>query len=103
VLGVSAPQGAQEPRDGLLRDLAGPFDPLGVCVVDVASEVTTVCGERVSRQAALDVEVGEPVADGTLERGRWAQLSTCSTLTDSMPNASATGAHVTCPPWVLRP
>lgn len=40
-------------------------------------------------EPALDVEVGEPVLDGPLERSE-AQLSTCPMVTESIPKASAT-------------
>lgn len=63
-------------------------------MLEVSVEVAAVRSEGVRSQAALDVEMRQPPGGRPLERGRAAQVSTCSSGIESSPNASATGAHV---------
>lgn len=63
-------------------------------MLEIAVEVPPVGVQGVLGQPTLDVEVGEPAVDRPLQRSGAAQLSTCSNGIESMPNASATGAHV---------
>ena len=79
----------QEPADGLLGDVGGIPDALMRRIPGVPAQIATVCRERMRGEPALDVEVGEPVLDGPLERSE-AQLSTCPMVTESIPKASAT-------------
>lgn len=99
----TGPQRAQEPGDEVLRDGGGIRDALGVRILDVAVQIPSIGAERVPGESPLDVEMREPVAGGPLQGGRAGQLSTCSGVIESSPNASPTGGLVSAPAWVLRP
>ena len=107
-------QGPQERRDDVLPHRGRVGDAAVRQERDVPAQVAAVGLQRVVREPPLHDEVVEVRADGALERGGPGrgptplrsgpgQARAPSSDVCSMPWASATGALVSLPAWVLRP
>ena len=97
---IALAQAGQEVGHVLRADLlylGPPSRGQGACI---ALQVTPVGLQRVLGESPLHGQVVEIAPDGSGECG---QLSTSAKGRAGSPCASATGAQVTLPSWVLRP